>query len=246
MYIKRTWKFKNSIEVEKIHTFTCRAKGMKRNAKINQTKESVKKNNKRKAVDRLRRLIKANFENGYHVVLTYDKDNRPDRIRAEKELKNFVRRMKYRFNKSGEEFKYILVTEYENKAIHHHLIINDSDQINVNRTMAEQWSRNGHVNYTMLYVDEEVETLAEYLIKETDKTFRDDECTKQRYTRSRNLIEPVCTQTILKGNTFQNNPSVPAVYALKKDTLINGVSDITGYPYQKYTLYKISNYRRRM
>lgn len=244
MYIKKIWKFRNSIEIEKVHTFTYRSKGMKRNTKTFETKESVKKNNRKKAADRLRRLIKANFENGYHVVLTYNKDDRPDRVQAERELKNFIRRIKYRYKKAGDELKAIMVTEYENKAIHHHLIINESDKLNVMRILAEQW-KPGNVNFTLLYQDEDVDELAEYLIKETDKTFRQDECTKQRYTRTRNLAEPECKIEIIKSNSFSHNPKIPEGFELKKETLVNGISEITGYPFQKYTLLKIHNPKRR-
>lgn len=244
MYIKKIWKFKNSIEIEKYNTFRYKSKGQKRNCKSLPTKESVKKNNRKKAADRLRRLIKANFEDGFHLVLTYNKNDRPDRVQAERELKNFIRRIKYRFKKAGDELKAVMVTEYENKAIHHHLIINNSDHMDVIRTLAEQW-RPGNVNFTMLYQDEDVDELAEYLIKETDKTFRNDECNKQRYTRTRNLSEPQCKVEIIKSNSFSHNPKVPDGYELKKSSLLNGISETTGYPYQRYTLLKINKQKRR-
>ena len=65
---------------------------------------------------------KANFKatEDYHLVLTYKKNNRPTPEQAKKYLKNFIQNMRNAYRRLDEELKYILVTEYENKAIHHH------------------------------------------------------------------------------------------------------------------------------
>ena len=119
MYIKKTYQFKNSIEVEKMYSARYGKKGMKHNEKTNPSPEAMKKHNRKKCADNLRRLIKLNFQDGWHMTLTYRKDDRPDRALAKRYVNNFLRRMKYWLSKEAVELKYILVTEYENKAIHH-------------------------------------------------------------------------------------------------------------------------------
>lgn len=87
MYVLRKYVFENSIEIEKLHTHRFHRKGQKRNEKTNPTPEKMQEYNKRKQTDYLRRLIKLNMSGGYHVVLTYDKNNRPDRALAKQQFK---------------------------------------------------------------------------------------------------------------------------------------------------------------
>ena len=242
MYIKKTYQFKNSIEVEKMYSARFGKKGMKHNAKTNPSPEAMKKHNRKKCADNLRRLIKLNFQSGWHMTLTYRKDDRPDRALAKRYVNNFLRRMKYWLSKEGVELKYILVTEYENKAIHHHIIINDSP--NLIKLVGKQWPH-GQANFTLLYVDDDVATLAEYLIKETDKTFREDPDCKLRYTCSRNLEKPEPRVEIIKANEFRKEPKIPKGYILEADSLVNGVSSATGYEYQSYRLTKIPEKGKR-
>ena len=41
------------------------------------------------------------------------------------------------------------------------------------------------------------------------------------------------------ANSFRKEPSVPKGYILDRDSYVYGVSEVTGYEYQKYTLIKI-------
>ncbi len=236
MYVKRTYNLPGSVEVEKLHTHKYHKKGQKRNQKSDPSPETVKKYNLRRQMDYLRRLIKLNFKDGWHMVLTYDKNNRPEAQLAKKQLTNFLNRMRYHMRKAGYELKYITVTEYENKAIHHHVIINDMPGLI--RLVGKQWWH-GQANFTAIYEGEDVSTLAEYLIKETDKTFREDDVHGTRYNPSRNLEKPTYTEEIIKANTFRKEPVVPDGYVLDRDSFVYGVSEVTGYEYQRYTLKKI-------
>ena len=83
--------------------------------------------------------------------------------------------MKYHLGKIGVEFKWVLVTEYENKAIHHHVIINDAPGLF--EIVKKQW-KYGRPNFTPL--DDDVQGLAEYLVKETNKTFRNEDNVNKR------------------------------------------------------------------
>lgn len=245
MYVLRKYIFDNSIEVEKLHTHKYRKKGQKRNAKSNPTPEAMKKYNRQKQIDYIRRIIKLNFQSGFHLVLTYKKNERPDAALAKKQLTNFINRMRYHMKKQGYELKFLMTTEYENKAIHHHIVINDMPGLI--KLVKKQWWF-GRPNFTPIDDNDDVATLAEYLIKETDKTFRDDKVHGTRYSSSRNLIKPTYTEEIIQANSFRKEPRVPSGYILVRDSFVYGVSEVTGYEYQRYELRKIQQeeYKKRM
>lgn len=167
MYIMNMYYVGDSIEVEKVHSGRY-GKKVPVSEKVRPTPETVKKVNNRNRVKKLRRLIQNNFTDGdWHLVLTYRKENRPDVEQAKKMLRSFHGKMKRRYEKRGESYKWICVTEYRTTAIHHHLVINDTaDLIHV---LKECWPY-GHINLTPLYGDMDVEGLAEYLLKETKDT----------------------------------------------------------------------------
>ena len=109
----------------------------------------------------------------------------------------FWRRLKAEYKKNGEELKYIVVTEYKNKAIHHHTIINNPDGMNVTKIIKALWDGIPKVN--PLWSDGQYKELAAYLIKETDQTFKEEDSgVKQRYSRSRNLIVPQPKTKVVK------------------------------------------------
>lgn len=238
MYVMRKYVFENSIEIEKLHTHRYHKKGQRRNSKSNPTPEKMQEYNRQRQIDYLRRLIKLNMPGGYHMVLTYDKNHRPDKALAKKQFENFMSRIKYHLRKQGKEIKYISTTEYEGKSIHHHVVINDIEGII--KLVKKQWWH-GTPNFTPIAEGEDVHTLAEYLIKETDKTFRkEDSVHGTRYSRSRNLVEPTFEEKIIKADSFRKDPHVPNGYVLNRDTFVYGVSDVTGYEYQKYELKKVT------
>lgn len=240
-YIKKLYIFRDSIEVEKV--FSGRyGKHTPHGKKKKPTPEEVKDINRRNAIKKLRRKIKANFEpvRDYHMVLTYKKTNRPDPEQAKKNLDKFISNMRRAYRKSGSELKYIIATEYENKAIHHHLIINGiQDTI---KLVSKYWPY-GHSNFTPLWEEESMGELAEYLIKETDKTFRSGKYQRQRYRCSRNLVEPVCKVEVVKANTFRKEPKPVKGYYIDKNSIVTGTTKEFGYPYQYYTMIKIEKKR---
>ena len=59
-----------------------------------------------------------------HLVLTYDKNNKPDMETAKKQLQIFIRRIR----RVLKEKSYLAVTTMlENGRIHHHVILNDTN-----------------------------------------------------------------------------------------------------------------------
>lgn len=223
--------------IEIYRSYTKRTGKHPRGDRVNKSPEEMEKANRRHAEKKLTRLINANFVDGdLHVVLTYKKEERPSPEEAKKILAKFWRRMKAEYKKAEEELKYIVVTEYKNKAIHHHCIINNPEGINVTMILKKLWD--GIPKMTTLWSDGQYKELAAYLIKETDKTFKDEDSgVKQRYSRSRNLIVPKPkTKVVKKANTWNKNPKPKKGYYIDYDTLVNGIDGWTGREYQSYTM----------
>lgn len=154
----------------------------------------------------LRQLVNGNFtEEGYHASATYKNKFLPETVEdAEREVGNFIKRIKRRIKKDGlGELKFVLVTEYNFSKtndekpvrIHHHIIMSG----NLERDIIEDlWCRKrkkgekkgerlGTINVDRLQLDENgLEALCEYITK-TKKS-------KKRWSSSRNLIRPYITK----------------------------------------------------
>lgn len=194
------------------------------------TQEKVRKNNMRRAVRKLTALLNANFdETGAHVTLTYDGEA-PDKKKAAADRRNFIRRLRYALEQCGQELKYVAVTEYENHRIHHHIVINSQDMTILN----ECW-KNGFVRTTALSDDGDYTKLAEYLIKETEKTFRrSDSAHKQRYSASRTLIQPVPKREEVNVRLLDDDPVPTKGYYIPKESVRRYEHPVTGIEYLEW------------
>ena len=233
-YIKRVVKAGNTIEVTKYHSHRCPEKKAPRGPNKSPTPEDVKKVNERNAETNLRHLINTNF--GYqdiHLVLTYRRENRPTPEGAKKDLEKFLRSLRSYFRKQGRELIYIAVTEYKNKAIHHHLIIPSMDT----RDLTEIWPH-GQPRPTYLDKSGQYGQLASYLIKETSKTYNSpDSVNGKRWNGSKNLKKPEVNFKIISANSWTKEPKPQKGYYL--ESLKTGQHEFTGYFYQFYRLLKI-------
>lgn len=231
-----------TIEVIKCIPRGCRL-GDGREPAPKKTLEEMRKANERQAARKLARKINANFKPGdWHMVLTYKRGNRPDAETAQKNITKFIKRLRREYRKCGYELKYIHATEYLKTAIHHHFIINEISNgektaISIAR---ELWKDHGHIMLVPLYEDGEYRRLADYLIKETEQTFRQEETPfRQRYSCSRNLIIPKPEPKIRKVKKgWEMDPKPRPGYYIDQDSLYNGF-DKLGYPYQRYVMVKI-------
>lgn len=239
MYIQNVWSIKGEREVENIFSgrYGKRTPPSGRRAPTPEEQERI---NEQQCIRKLRRKIHANFDkDDLFETLTYGRDRRPDPKGAAHELRLLLNRLRGIWKRAGTDLRYIVVTEYKSKSIHHHLIVNDLPDGTGAKKIAQSWSRNGHANTKYLYEDGQYEQLAAYLIKETSKTFRDpNNPSKLRYSCSRNLVTPVAKTRILKRDDWPEEPRVPKGYYLEKDSLVNGVNKM-GYKYQYYRLIKI-------
>lgn len=228
-----------TIEVTK--SYSKRVGSKNRSKKEKPTKEEMEKINERNAERKLTLKINANFEmDDIFSTLTYRKDERPTPEQAKKNIKKLIDNLRGEFKKIGAQLKYINVTEYKNKAIHHHLLINHIEGYDVAKMIRNLWEF-GRPDFKYLDGSGQYKDLAAYLIKETAKTFKEnDGGHKQRYSCSRNLIMPQPkTKIIKKAAKWIPDPKPLKGYYIDKDTVYNGVDQFTGREYQRYMMIKL-------
>ncbi len=212
-------------------SFPC---GGKRKKKEKATSDAVKKNNDMLALKNLTRLINLNFYPGdLHTTLTYAEELSPEE--ANSELEKWIKRMRREYKKLDKEFYYIAVTEFKNKRIHHHVVMNYIDFQVINR----QWKM-GRIRCTPLDKTRNYRVLAEYLIKETQKTFREPEnATKRRWKPSRNLKRPVVKREWVSiSQLFQNLDDIKPLkgYEIDRDTLRKYTNPVTKLDHLEYQM----------
>lgn len=237
-YVKKTYVMRETIEIEKYHNGRYGAPGEKRIKKKKATPEQVKRQNLWQAIKKLRRKINANFGvDDLHCTLTYNRENRAAAREAKRILVKFLRSLKKEYKKAGYELKYIITTEYENKAIHHHMIVNAiPETVKLIRLLWQQ----GRPYFVPLDDAGDYGKLAEYFVKETEKTFKDpSNPNKLRYSCSRNLITPEAKKEIITAATFRKDPAPVKGYYIDKNSIHTGINPVTGYQYQSYTMIRI-------
>lgn len=206
----------------------------KRKRKEKVTPDAVKKNNDNLAVKLLTRLINLNFFPGdFHTTLTYAKAVTAEE--ANRQLDNWIKRMRREYKKLGKEFYYIAVTEFKHQRIHHHVVMNYIDFKIINK----QWKL-GRIRCTPLDKTRNYRKLAEYLIKETQKTFREPgNSTKRRWKPSRNLKRPVVKREwVSVSQLFQNLDDIKPVkgYAIDKESMRKYTNLVTGLEHIEYQM----------
>ena len=170
-----------------------KSKRKKKSKPTNEAQQFLNKNNRDRYVCR---LFNNNFTpEDFFVTLTYDDEHIPNSFEAaEKEINNYIRRVKYRAKKKGLPVpKICKVTGYgaRRKRIHHHLVI--SGELS-GRELMDLWrdkkgELRGKPTIDPLEFDKfGIERLANYFLKHIkENENRGVKCT---YYRSRNLEEP--------------------------------------------------------
>ena len=138
--------------------------------------------NQEHAKRRLIRLVHANFnENDYIVHITYSKGNEPATLEdANRDIRNYCRRIRRKCKKANTEFKYIIVPELSNR-YHFHIFM----RAGIDRTVIEKtWGKGDYVNANCLeFSNEGVKLLVGYAQKQR--------LNYKRWQGSRNLVQPV-------------------------------------------------------
>ncbi len=158
-------------------------KAGKRRGKFKETSDIQKKLNERKACDSLTWLIHANFNrHDMALSLTYDDGWYPEtEERFEKDIRNYIARVKRLYKKAGAEFKYIIIKAFgEYGRCHLHIIMSGG----VDRDTVEAAWEYGRTNADRLQFNEcGVVDLSRYLGDQR-------KAGKRRWSGSKNLIKP--------------------------------------------------------
>lgn len=210
-----------------------------RRKKHKPTPEEMAAVNERNAIRKLTLILNANFTEGDHwLTLTYPKYYKPSPEEAIQNVKDLLKELRKEYRQHGSILKYVWIKEYKTTGIHHHLVIKDIENANFLKILRKHWSYGTHDKelYSVEY-----SKLAEYMIKETSKTFKEKEAgSKQRYSCSRNMIRPLpVTELISRSNAWREIPKAPKGYFIPEALIHNSV-DCYGYKIQRYTLVSLA------
>lgn len=242
MYIKKSCRIHDKIEIEKHYPGRFGAPGMSREKKKKKTPEEMARQNYWRRCRELRRTMELNFGGGdFHVILTCRKTERPTMEDAPKIIRSFRDKLRTAYKKQGWELKYIITCETGQRgAVHWHMIVNNmhSIQTDTTRLIHKLWT-NGRAYFSSMDESGDYKVLAEYIIKESTKRIENEETTeKLSYMVSRNLIRPSVKEEKKEAKSWRSMPKIPEGWYLVPDTLVNGINKFTGWPYQHYTIRK--------
>lgn len=210
------------------------APGKRRRKRKMETPEAMARYNNHKRAEKIQMLMLLNFENGYHVILDYPKDKRPETYEeAEENLRKCLYKISRRIKSSEKKFKYLAITERGKirEALHHHLII-ESDPL-ILKELTEVWGN--HIKFSQMYKEGAYKDLAEYFCK--IETKEEQKKGKSKYHRSRNLKEPQAKSQIIAG-PLKDELYIPKGYELVPESASSGFNDFAGIRYQKYMIKK--------
>lgn len=231
MYIQKEIKAGNTVEIQKYFCYHAPPPGG-RHKKEKPSPEKLKKLNKRKAAERLRWIMNTNFKDG-DLLLTLDfyKNKPVDSQEMQVMTAKAFRKMK----KLNKDVKYIYVKEIGKRGGRHvHAVISGLSLADIQKA----WTY-GSAHATPLFSDGQYRKIADYFTKYSEKTEETEgELVGKRYYGSRNLEKPQITRKVISASSFRKDPKVKKGYYLDKDSLVEGISDITGYAYQYYTMIK--------
>lgn len=225
------------ILVKKINRKSIR-RGEKREKRKNVTSEEVEKINRRNSEKTLTIKVHHNFSEGdFHHTLTHE-GVEPSLAEANNRLNKFKSNVRNWAKKNKVEFKWVLVTEWLNKRVHHHIIVNKEIPIEI---INKYW-HHGFVRSVMFDHTGDYRKLCSYLMKETDKTFRMDDCpTKKRFSCSRNLEMPPVFREEINPVEMLKEPKPIRGYYIDKDSLWEGVNPLTGQLCMEYVMLPLEN-----
>lgn len=234
MYITKLVKAGDYVLIKNYTPRLYGAPGRKRQKRMRDTPKAMEKYNNRKRSEKLQMLMILNFEEGFHVVLDYPKDKRPETYEeAEKNLTKCLYKVARRLKKRGIPFKYIAVTERGKRAaaLHHHLVIEGCSE--VTHELLAAWGN--HIKFNHMYKEGAYKDLADYLTK--IETKEENTKGKSKYHRSRNLKEPE-TKIVVMAGTIKDDPRIPEGYEMVPHSLSNGFNELYNVRYQSYMIHK--------
>ncbi len=160
--------------------------------------------NLRKTFNRLRALIRTNFDGGDNqlfITLTY-RENMQDPKKLMKDFNKFMKRLKYKFN--NHKLEYIVVAEPQGrKAWHLHLLLKSTNQkvLYIDNKVLEDIWRNGYTKCKRLKSDE---VGAYYVAYFTDLLI--DETNNNVKSNSKNIKTTSTNKKAIKGGRLKLYP----------------------------------------
>lgn len=212
--------------------------GMERRKKTKPTPESQRKNNMRRAAQRLTLDLNENFgPDCWYLTWNYSPDKRPkDRKELLHQVSKTLRKLRNIYKRSGKPLKYVWVPEVGPRgACHIHIVISG---ITLN-LIRDVWTYGG-MYIEPLRKDRNYRQLAEYFVKYSEKT-RQTYGGKQagRYNPSRNLTHVKIERRRRRKKTFAADEiKVPEGWYLDKGSVQEWIND-QGYKYLYYILVQI-------
>ncbi len=187
-YRSKTIRSGNQIEVMSYPIWST-APTLPDGAQVKKSAAAIARANAENARKHFERKMNVNFcDRDYRIDLTYADDFLPDAAQAQRDVQNYLRRVKYACRKQGlPQPKYMGVSEGKRegsrqKRVHHHIVIS----CGLSRDELESIWKKGRVRTDRLQADRFGYTaLARYLMKEPEGA--------KRYFCSRNLREPTVT-----------------------------------------------------
>jgi hypothetical protein len=237
-YIREKIKAGKQKEVKVYHAYKYQSKKASRSKNVEITAEEMAKINTYNAERKLRILLNANFkEDDLYLTLTY-KEETPDAAEAKSCLAKFTRKLRNFYKKIGSMLKYIAVTEYKKKRIHHHMLINAKSK--VKKSDIVKFWQHGFVKVEFFGGEpDDCLKLASYFIKETNNTFNTDEKVHGlRWIGSKNLIHPVPEVKIVKADSWRDDPKADKGYYIDISSIKTWRTN-DGYMCQFYRMIKL-------
>lgn len=250
MYIRRTWRAGRTVEVKK--TYSARyGRKIPRSENVGITTKAQEEVNRRNAIAELRRILNANYKPGdWHAIFTYPNAKPPSPKQADRDMDIFIPLLRKLYRQMGVELKYVQPTEYKHKRIHHHMVIPNLPggmepvrrlwkQVVAEAYYTKKEREQGEPRYlrfpwSPLDDSGQYGELAEYLIKETDKSRNDpDAIRKRRYRQSRNLIHPKPVVEIIDAKKWKKEAAQRKGYYIDKNGSFEGISEQNGLPVQE-------------
>lgn len=243
-YMRETCVAGKTIEIRKYYNFHVPPPGEHRGIRKKPTPERIKQANLRKAETDLRRLMNANFtDEDYSITLTYRKGEEPQSIAdLRDDAAAFAKKLSRLYKKQGTPFKFIYCMGAGPHRRHIHMLISRFQDMGV---VSDAWDK-GHANMTKLYSDGNYGDIAAYYIRNAEDTKREEMSQglkpRRRWNTSHNLIKPDVKKERIPAKDFRKDPKPRKGYQIIKDSIVYGISDLTGMPYLCYTQIKDKDY----
>ena len=232
MYIKKTYRFKDVVEVEEGHNGRYGAPGEHRHKRRKATPEDIARINQWNREKKCRHRLLEYFNAGdAYTTLTYAIDKRPeDMATCKRHFKKFIVKLKAVYKKAGIELRWIRNIEVGTRGGWHiHMIVPDIPGIN--GILQRLWTHGKAVTQG-LYRGDGFRKLAAYITKTpaTDSRLRES-----NYSTSRNMPLKAPRKQVMHRRTWQR-PRIRPGWELIPGSFREGINPITGYPYRHYAI----------